>query len=267
MFEKIYDCGAEKYWLVCEECNASKERIRTCNKRMCASCGKAIIAERRAEFIFARDRALDRARSFGLLDHDHYARWGEKMLTLTAPHVREHSIQQRIDLLFSAWPRMRDSLKKHLEKDAGKRAALVCWYRTFEWEPGDDQKGHPHFHFWWLSPYIEQGLIQHLWRCALRTAGYPASSLEHVIVYIQDADGASLTLEVIKYVTKEISKDRSRICPKTYARVYEALSGRRLNQASAGLFKDVKGTVTCVCGATGCFRRTNKPPHAVPPKD
>jgi hypothetical protein len=119
----------------------------------------------------------------------------------------------------------------------------------------------PHFHFWWLSPYIEVDLIRHWWRCALSTAGYERSALEHVIVDIRrvkDAEGSAR--EVIKYVTKDILPDRKLISSELFARVYEAIDGRRMSQPSSGLFKGTEREATCACGAVGCFRRSSTPP-------
>jgi hypothetical protein len=75
---------------------------------------------------------------------------------------------------------------------------------------------------------------------------------------VKDAEGSAR--EVIKYVTKDILPDRKLISAELFARVYEAIDGRRLSQPSAAFFKGTEGTATCTCGAVGCFRRSNTPP-------
>jgi hypothetical protein len=84
LFERVYDCGGRTYWLICTECKACKERVATCEKRICKSCYGASIRERRAAFHFARSRALKRALAFELLDNDRYDRWSEKMMRCAA---------------------------------------------------------------------------------------------------------------------------------------------------------------------------------------
>ncbi len=264
-FQRVYECGATKQWLVCTQCQAIKECVIECRAPLlCLSCRGRITRNRRAEFHFARNRALERARGCDLLDRSRGGHWTEKLLALTEPHLVEHGVSERIELLFSAWPLLRDSLKKHLAQSAGAHSDLVAWFRSFEWEPGNDGRGHPHFHFWWLSPYISQSLIRQLWRCALATAGFPRSALSHVIVDIRQVRyGKGAALEIIKYLTKDVLPDRQRVASDVFARVYESLEGRRLTQASAKFFKGIERDAKCKCGARGCFRRKSTyPAHA-----
>lgn len=263
-FQRVYDCGTAKYWLVCTQCTASKERTASCRiPLLCLSCRGRITRERRAEFYLARNRALDRARVRDLFEHSRPGgRWTEKLLTLTAPHFAEHGVAKRIELLFAAWPLLRDSIKKHLAQRAAPHEHLVAWFRSFEWEPGHDALGHPHFHFWWLSPYIKQELIRRWWRAALKTVGYPRHSLSRVIIDIQEVRyGKGAALEVVKYLTKDILPDRELVGGELFSRVYESLDGRRLTQASARFFKGIEREAKCKCGARGCFRRSTKPPE------
>lgn len=262
-FAHVQDCGAKKYWLLCSECHGVQERTASCRvPLLCLTCRGTITRERRAEFHFARNRALDRAHGRDLFDFSRPGgRWTEKLLTLTSPHCPEHGVVQRIASLFAAWPLLRDSIKKHFAKTAAPHEDLVTWFRTFEWEPGNDGQGHPHFHLWWLSPFIDHKLIRHWWRCALQTAGFSAPSLAHVIIDIREIrNGRGAALEVIKYLTKDILPDRQLVRPEVFARVYEALDGRRLTQASARFFKCVERQAKCNCGAVGCFQRTTIPP-------
>ena len=76
--------------------------------------------------------------------------------------------------------------------------------------------------------------------------------------WLKDAEGSAR--EVIKYVTKDILPDRQLISSELFARVYEAIDGRRMSQPSSGLFKGTEGEATCACGAAGCFRRSSTPP-------
>jgi hypothetical protein len=262
-FAHVQDCGAKKYWLVCLECRGVQERTATCRiPLLCLTCRGAITRERRAEFHFARNRAIDRAQGRDLFDAGRPGgRWTEKLLTLTAPHCPEHRVAHRIAVLFAAWPLLRDSIKKHFAKTAAPHENLVAWFRTFEWEPGNDGQGHPHFHLWWLSPFIDHKLIRHWWRCALQTSGFDAASLTHVIIDIREVrHGKGAALEVIKYLTKDILPDRQLVHPEVFARVYETLDGRRLTQASARFFKCLERQAQCKCGAVGCFQRTTTPP-------
>jgi hypothetical protein len=191
-------------------------------------------------------------------------RWTEKLLTLTLPHLPEHAARQRIDAAFRALFLFLKALKKWLR--ALPEFRLVAWFRTFEWTPGSDGQGHPHFHFWILCPYLDAEFLRHAWAQALRTAGFPRESVEHVILDLRQVhDGNGAANEVIKYLTKDILPDRKFVDADVFAVVYEALDTRRSTQASSGFFRGVDCRAECECGAIGKFKRTTTQPTPRPP--
>jgi hypothetical protein len=48
---------------------------------------------------------------------------------------------------------------------------------------------------------------------------------------------------------------------ETFARLYEALDGKRITQPSAGFFKGIDPSAKCRCGAIGCFKRFTEDPR------
>lgn len=156
---------------------------------------------------------------------------------------------------------MLKSLNRWFLGIAGYAKKFVAWVRNFEWTPGQDGVGHPHFHIWLLCPFIDEEVLRHFWRCALRTAGYSKESTRWCVLKINQVwtpDGAAR--ELIKYMTKDILPDRSQVAPDIFARLYETLDGRRLMQSSAGFFSELDVRMRCECGAVGCFRRSSTPP-------
>jgi hypothetical protein len=182
--------------------------------------------------MLGRDRSVERATASGLMIPDARRRWTEKFLTLTAPHCSEHSVGQRIEMSFDAWELFLKSLNRWFLEKAGADKSFVAWFRSFEWTPGRDGRGHPHHHVWLLCPYIEVPAIEHFWTCALRTSGYTKQSTRRVIIKLKKVwtgDGAAR--ELIKYMTKDILPDRSHVAPDVFGRVYEAVDGKRLTHA------------------------------------
>jgi hypothetical protein len=260
----VYECGQEVFWLVCCECGAARERCRACRAGvLCRNCRGLIQEERRRKFKLARDRSVEVAAGRGLFGMGRRNSWSEKFLTLTAPHLAEHAVRDRIDKIWSAWILVLKSLNRFFcDKAAGNKDA-VAWQRSFEWTPGNDENGHPHFHVWMLCPYIEERRVRHLWKCALRTAGYSKASTRHVIIdvkKVRSPDGAGR--ELLKYMTKDMLPDRSQVAPDVFARVYEALDGKRLVQSSSRFLADLDHRLRCECGAIGCFRRSSTPPNS-----
>jgi hypothetical protein len=58
-------------------------------------------------------------------------------------------------------------------------------HRAFEWTPGGDGLGHPHFHLWTIAPFIPEALIQKWWREALIAVGVPLAPDAYVRVQVQ----------------------------------------------------------------------------------
>jgi len=260
-FEAVLDCGTEKYWLQCQTCGRVKERTRECRVALlCVRCRAAIGQEKRARFRLARRRALDRVRPEGLMHCGHRS-WSEKLLTLTLPHLHIHSARERIDYAFRALFLLLKALKKWLR--AGPDFKLVAWFRTVEWTPGGDGRGHPHFHFWLLCPYLDVTFLRRAWRQALETAGFPAATVENVVLDLRRVhDGEGAAREVIKYLTKDILPDRQFVDPDVFAVVYEALDDRRVTQPSSGFFRGIDARAACECGALGKFKRTTTRPES-----
>lgn len=257
-FQRTYECGEETFWIVCTECNRCEPKTKTCRSGLlCLRCRKAIAGEKQALFTRARDRALSRMRAKGL---DKPMRKGgafsEKLLTLTVPHDVSFGVGARVRVAFQAWALFLKSLNRYL-RDIGVNKECH-FFRAFEWTPGNDDLGHPHFHVWILSPFVEQPLIRHWWECALRTAGMQV----HVaIVHIERCHGVDgVAKELIKYLTKDILPNQQQVSVETFAELYKAVHGHRITQSSAGFFKGIDRRAECPCGAIGCFKRVSEPP-------
>jgi hypothetical protein len=260
-FTHVEDCGTENYWIVCDACSRTKERMRDCRVALlCLRCRGVIAAEKRARFIEARDRAVSRAKTAGLLCTHDRRRWSEKLLTLTVPHRPEHGTRQRIEIAFRALFLFQKALKKWLR--SREEYDLVAWFRTFEWTPGADGHGHPHFHFWILCPFLDRELLLRAWAQALRTSGITGQSPETVVLDVREVrDPHGAAHEIIKYLTKDILPGHRLVDPQVFSAVYEALDERRTTQASASFFRDMDRRASCACGAVGAFRRCKTAPE------
>jgi hypothetical protein len=114
-----------------------------------------------------------------------------------------------------------------------------------------------------LCPYLDVEFLREAWRQALRTAGFPAETVENVVIDLRRVhDGQGAANEIIKYLTKDILPDRQLVDPDVFAIVYEALDDRRATQPSAGFFHGVDARAACECGALGQFKRTTTPPES-----
>jgi hypothetical protein len=149
----------------------------------------------------------------------------------------------------------------------------VLWERNFEWEPGDDGQGHPHWHTWFFCPYLEQHDVAVMWRAALVQAGLDESAMPRtdecqtgVIVDMRRVkNGKKGADELIKYMTKDLLPDGQRISPETMARLYMTLDGRRRTQASKGFFAVLpKGAKCAKCGQTQALEVTGIRPIGAP---
>jgi hypothetical protein len=135
-------------------------------------------------------------------------------------------------------------------------SALCHEVRVFEWTPGGDGDGHPHFHVWAFGPYVPHEMIRLWWAHAWEEAsgktlardedGRPVimTDVRQVIgdtVEERDAEGnpvfgddgevcrAHVANELIKYLTKDWGAD-----PEVFARIYGELFTRRARQTSSG---------------------------------
>jgi hypothetical protein len=190
-FDRVRECGKRTLIATCQMCGEDRKPVReTCDvRRVCESCDVDNAKARRARFGRARARRLLDAIKYGDM------RWnrpggafGERMLTLTVPHI-EHAdargelarsstctVDARIVALFSAWPvfvrKLNRWWKTHHQYE-------VAYHRAFEWTLGNDSKGHPHFHVYLFSPFVDVNLIREWWAEALRHVGCPVAKGEY----------------------------------------------------------------------------------------
>ncbi len=248
--ETVLGCGGTTLRMTCAACGKSHERPQGCRVGLlCVRCRSAIGSEKRAAFMRARRAVLSSAQHRGLLSPLRpKGPYGEKFLTLTAPHVRTDSILGRIERVLAAWRLLLRRLNQHFRAN-GIRSAE--WYRVFEWTPGDDDRGHPHLHVWVFCPFLPLESIRSWWRTALAQADCPAELAVRAIVHIEEiteSDGGAR--ELIKYLTKDITDGGQKLDPQLYAQVYKALDGRRSTQSSRGFMSKAKRErQVCECGS------------------
>lgn len=304
-FDKVRACGSRFMVAKCQ-CGAGtgkKGEIRMvpegCGvRRVCQRCDTQGAMRRRARFGRARGRVFVEGDRYGL--RRKYRRGGaytEKMLTLTVPHfkladarplkrgegVRElarDDLHARIVALWLAWPRFMRQVVGHLRERGEDHFA---WHRSFEWTPAVDGIGHPHFHVYWFSPFVDVGLIRSWWADALRAVGWRVDRHEDgtdkCIVHLKKlrefgADAVrelmkgghrqALTLSRIDLAPGEhgtagidgfdyaegwtLANVEGFCSPDVRARLYMALEGKRLTQASAGFFLDDEPAICACCG-------------------
>jgi len=186
-------------------------------------------------------------------------RWGERLVTFTLPH--DGGPVDRIKVLDATWGRfIRTFLDEERAKLLGKNSGitladlppkpegfdaarpfelelidLLSYLRVIEWTPGNDGLGHPHFHVWMFSRYLDRDRIQGLWEEAYaHVTKQPRRKL--ALVDIRKA-GGEVAEELVKYLTKdwEITPDGAkRAEPDVFAQVYATLDGKRRRQTSSG---------------------------------
>jgi hypothetical protein len=204
---------------------------------------------RRVELRRARDAAVTAAELRGLLGPNRPGgAWSEKFLTLTVPHLAVHGVEQRIELVLAAWARFLRRMNRWLRSVAAARSAH--WFRVFEWTPGNDGCGHPHFHLWMLCPYLDVEHIRAWWGEALLGAGFP-EHLDRPIVHIEACRaGRGIDDYLLKYLTKDTDESGNRVDAHVYAAVYRAVDGKRLVQSSRGLMSLAEREPRrCGCGS------------------
>lgn len=250
--------------------------------------------------------------------------WSDKMITLTVPHFLLCHVEPgaeilqfgkgatidatmaRIYAVRAAWPlfardlrkwfKLGGTLEKPRKHDVRRRpiamplkdgtSAPPPMHRAFEWTPGGDGLGHPHFHLWTLAPFIPATTIQSMWRDALIAVGVPLERDAHVQCRIQafrDFNGAAVG-ELVKAGTRKalewsrlykhgpksafeyadgwtIAKALEEADPIVVASLYMALEGARLTQASRGFFEADEPAACSSCKAQGCWHvRFEAPP-------
>lgn len=317
-FEKVRACGSRVMIARCSTCGGGTGQqgdLRVvpegCGvRRVCQKCDAQGAAQRRARFGNARGRAYVEGDRYGLRRHYRKGgRYTEKMLTLTVPHflhantlpgkrnrkgeivpgVRElarDDLHARILAVWLAWPKFMRKVVDHLRE---RNEHHFSWHRAFEWTPGVDGIGHPHFHVYWFSPFVDQGLLRSWWGDALRAVGVPVKRFEdgrynlRVDLRMLREFNAGAMRELLKGGRRqqiEMSRiefdpeygraadlsfkyaegwtlgDIQHFCsPDVLARLYMALEGKRLTQASSGFFID-DGPAICACCGSSSWRVT-----------
>jgi hypothetical protein len=249
--ERVDKCGKDRVFEVsCSACGCQHERPARCDcGLLCAGCRGHRKVDLQAHFMRSRAEVMARALRAGVLRRSlPGGRYTEKFLTLTVPHGGL-DLGERIETAFDAWrrfvPKLRRYMREHeqqfLRREPGEDGARSWWYfRRFEWTPGTDGQGHPHFHLWLLCPYLPRDTVRQWWVDALRAAkkadgsrAYAPGELDTVLTPdVRECHG-DVSRELIKYITKDWHEGK-RLAPHVYARVFEALDGRRLTQASRG---------------------------------
>lgn len=141
----------------------------------------------------------------------------------------------------------------HADLRAADSSRDLLFRRAFEWTMTNDPDGHPHWHTYLLSPYIPQSDLAELWRAAVLAvdvieAQVPRSEKcpSGVVVDIRRQTGGKKgAAELIKYMTKDLLPDGSRVPPEVMARVYSSLGGRRRTQSSRGFYVGVATRAEC----------------------
>lgn len=263
--ERVEQCQQEEQEIVCLKCGVVHVHAKRCRiASLCVSCRGAIIREKQSRFLASREVVLEDAKTRGLLLHNRRGgRWSEKLLTLTAPHVRGDSVIERTERILAAW---REMLRYLNRRWRAQRAKSTQFYRSLEWTPGDDAAGHPHLHIWLFCPYLEQSDLVHLWGKALLSAGLSVEAVARgVILDIKEVtQGRGAAAELIKYLLKDLDAQGKKLPPELYAEVYKAFDERRQTQASKGFIGLSEKRPGCDCkepewyirlGPAGSFKR------------
>lgn len=193
-FATVRGCGRRVRTARCGMCGEKRAPVlEGCGvRRVCPRCSVAEAKARRARFGRARGRALIDGARYGLTREIRKGgRYTEKMLTLTIPHcdlveasgeiarVGLSTLQARVAAAFAAWPRFLRKANRHWRgsrREGRNRETRVAYHRAFEWTSGSDGKGHPHFHVYLWSPWIDVDLLRSWWAEALREIGWPVAS-------------------------------------------------------------------------------------------
>lgn len=181
-------CGEGTLTVSCACGSAVQLPVRCGVTRLCVVCREHRAQKRRAQLWSARKIILA-----DLKQRQLWGRYGEKHLVLTMPDSRIEGTKRRIEILFEAWRRFSRRLQKHV-----KNWDTFIYSRTFEWTPGRDLKGHPHFHVWMISRYIDKQLLWDWWQRSLASCGVQLKPTDTHAVYVRDVE--------LNYAIREVHK-------------------------------------------------------------
>lgn len=235
-FWDLRNCGGGYLEVRCKACCKSYTRKLGCsNARLCVACRDARAGQRRAKVWRARAVVAEHYKLAGVLSRYHPGgRWSEKDFTLTLPDAHQDlagddAVERRIGVLFAAWTFFVAHLNAYLREEpvtpqlppgealsqwpsalvrnqslAGQSlvALRAAWHRGFEWTPGHDGKGHPHFHVWYWGPWLpgadHDDELRHWWADALRRAGVDVQAAELIHAHVREVKSRWIVKEVIK---------------------------------------------------------------------
>lgn len=252
-FRRVRGCGERSLVVTCGRCGDRGEPIaESCGvRRLCPRCSGRFAIRSRARFGHARARLAEAARAEGK-DYKwrHGGRWGEKMLTLTLPHFERDpapmlfpgsahcsrwaayptTTEARVAAAFEAWRLFSRKLQAwaRSHKHHG-----IAWLRSFEWTPGDDGLGHPHFHVWLFAPFLPRRAEHRCSSCGQRGCApvdrWWAEALREVGVPVQ---GAGADVRVKLQTFEPLSRDV--VAEVLKGGVRQALAASRLGVAGYG---------------------------------
>ena len=312
-FARVRGCGKRLMIASCRTCGEERRAVpEMCGvSRVCDACDAADAARRRARFGAARGRQLVIAHRYKLFMRKRRGgRFGERMITVTVPHrrlvdstgeVRKRAtddISARIWALRLAWPVFMRSVRDHWLRRAklGLLDRAIAYHRAFEWTLGNDSLGHPHFHVWCFSPWVDHHALREWWATALDSVGWPVErdmsvdgtpGAARVVVDVRllRSFGEDAVHELLKGgIDRRKALNLSRLdtvdgpgldafdyadgwtlgevdAPRDVrAALYMALEGFRTTQGSKGFFED-DDPIVCEC--CGSFSRPQFPAFRV----
>lgn len=290
-FERLEDCEEDLAVWGCRQraggCGAEGVTPVRCGSKFCVTCRGHAAALARLRFGVGRLRRVQEIARAGLARRNRKGgRWSEKFLTFTVPHVawtdvdwtqiprterpppmgsegkKDRDVIARVWLLSAAYRQVWIRIRKAW-REAGivtrDTSPLVALHRNFEWTPGSDGLGHPHFHCYLFGPYLPREDLHAWWLEALEAAGYRApddaaapihpdireiaTRPDHIAREVAKGRGHNLKLtsgasQVHAYACgwsiAEYAQGEGRASASVLARLYEAITDRRLSQGSPG---------------------------------
>lgn len=310
-FERLEECEDDLAVWGCREraggCGAEGITPVRCGSKFCVTCRGHAAALARLRFGVGRLRRVqDMARAGLTRRRRRGGRWSEKFLTFTVPHCAwddiawdeiprgerappigsaekmDRDVIARVWLLSAAYRQVWIRIRKAWREAAivsKETSGLVALHRNFEWTPGTDGLGHPHFHCYLFGPFVPREDLHAWWVEALEAAGYRqpeeaddpihpdireiATRPEQIAREVAKGRGHNLKLTSTSsgagavhayacgWSIAEYAKGEGRARPSVLARLYEAITDRRLSQGSPGFLPPrLRGCPQCGrCGS------------------